>query len=153
MSQLRYWDSSVFLGLLKNEPDKVGKCQGVMRAAESGGVQIVTSAIALIEVIKLDRTTEIPREAEEKIRRFFDQDYIEVREVDQRIGEMARDLIWNHNLRPRDSIHVSTALEYSVASLDTFDDDHMTPLDGLLGDPPLRIGHPNLPVQERLPGT
>ena len=51
--QLRYWDSSVFLGLLNDEPERVNICQGVIEAAERNEVHIVTSAITLVEVIKL----------------------------------------------------------------------------------------------------
>jgi len=47
----RYWDSNAFLGWLNAERDKVGKCEGVLRAAEEGTIEIVTSAIALTEVI------------------------------------------------------------------------------------------------------
>lgn len=59
-SPLRYVDSDVFLGWLKNEPDKVDECRTVIKGAEAGNVKLVTSSITLTEVIKLEKGREIP---------------------------------------------------------------------------------------------
>lgn len=151
--QLRYWDSSVFLGLLNDEPDRVNVCQGVIEAAERNEVHIVTSAITLVEVIKLRGEQPLGQEHEETIQKFFEQEFIIIRPVDTSIGLAARNLIWEYaHLQPKDSIHAATAVEYQVTSLDTFDDD-LIRLNGNIGDPGLRIGYPNLPYQPELPGV
>ena len=151
--QLRYWDSSVFLGLLNDEPERVNVCQGVIEAAERNEVHIVTSAITLVEVIKLRGEQPLGQEHEETIQKFFEQEFIIIRPVDTSIGLAARNLIWEYShLQPKDSIHAATAVEYQVASLDTFDDD-LIKLNGNIGDPGLRIGHPNLSYQPELPGV
>lgn len=97
----RYWDSDAFLGWLLNEHDKAPKCEGVLRAAEAGQLQIVTSALTLTEVIRLKGKPRLPRTQEDRIRAFFEHDWIVVRDVDRFIAEDARELIWSRNVQPK----------------------------------------------------
>lgn len=60
MADRRYWDSCAFLGWLNNEQGKAEKCEGVLDAAESGSIEIVTSALTLTEVIKRKGDKPIP---------------------------------------------------------------------------------------------
>jgi predicted nucleic acid-binding protein len=53
--KLHYWDSCVFLALLKNEPDKINECLAVLKAAKNRQVTIVTSALTFIEVVRLEK--------------------------------------------------------------------------------------------------
>jgi len=58
--------------------------------------------------------------------------------------------MWEYShLRPKDSIHVATAFELKILTLDTFDED-LLKLDAKLGNPVLRIGKPNLAYQGNL---
>lgn len=149
----RYWDSNAFLGWLNAERDKVGKCEGVLHAAEEGSIEIVTSAITLTEVIKLKGDKPIPKDKEETIRDFFEQPWILVREVDRFVAEDARHLIWAHGIKPKDAIHLATALRLKLSVMDTFDDE-LIALSGKLGNPRLSIGYPNLPhTPDMFPGT
>lgn len=50
-----YWDSDCFLGYLKAEHDKINKCRGTAQKAEQGDLIIATSAITLIEVVRLQK--------------------------------------------------------------------------------------------------
>ena len=54
--------------------------------------------------------------------------------------------MWNKNVKPKDAIHLATALRQDV-QLDQFDtfDEGLLKLSGSLGDPPLTIGRPSLP--------
>ena len=54
--------------------------------------------------------------------------------------------MWDHSVKPKDAVHVATALHQDVPieQLDTFDEPLMN-LSGKLGSPPLKIGLPNLP--------
>jgi len=140
----RYWDSNAFLGWLNNEAGKVGACEGVLVAAEASKVEIVTSAWTLTEVVRKKGDKPIPRESEEKIRAFFENPWILIREVDRAVAERARELIWSHNLRGPDAVHLATALQLGLSTMDTFDGD-LIKLDGKLGRPLLRIGIPNMP--------
>jgi len=139
----RYWDSCAFLGLLSKESDKADKCEPVLSAAEDGQIDIVTSALTLTEVIKTKGGPAIPRDQERKIRDFFEHQWIIVREVDRFIAEEARELIWAHGLKPYDAIHLATALNLKLSTMDTFDED-LIRLSGKLGNPRLAIGHPHV---------
>ncbi len=148
----RYWDSSVFLAWLLPEENRLDACRGVVRAAEKGHVQIVTSALTLTEVIKLKGHPQLPKKSHDrKLRRFFQHEYIVIRGVDRFVAEQARELIWKHGAKPKDSIHLATAVRWKIPTLDTFDDKDMTALDGKLGNPLIKIGHPHEPEELELP--
>jgi predicted nucleic acid-binding protein len=147
----RYWDSSVFLAWLLPEPDRAAECRPLIRAAQKGEILIVTSALTLTEVIKLKDHPPLKDEQEKKIHSFFQNDYISVRNVDRFVAERARRLIWEHGVKPKDATHVATALRWRIPVLDTYDGDDLIPLDGKLGEPPLRIGKPFIPHEMELP--
>ncbi len=144
----RYWDSCTFLGLLKGEADKIDECRNAMRAAEKGDIKIVTSAFTLTEVLKLKGAEPIPPSDAEKVRGFFANEYIVVHDVDRAIAEKAQELVWFHNVKPKDAVHLATALTtgpvVGIEQFDTFDGP-LIGLSGKLGEPPLKIGRPDLP--------
>ena len=55
-------------------------------------------------------------------------------------------MVWAHNIKPKDAVHIATALHQDVQfdQFDTFDIG-LIKLSGMLGSPPLTIGQPNLP--------
>lgn len=143
----RYWDANTFIGFFNNEPDKVAACQTVLKAAQAGSVQIVTSAVTLAEVIKVKGQPRLKREAEETIRDFFKHSWIVIVECDRTLAVAARQLMWDHEfLDHKDAIHVATAIRAGVSQLDTFDEP-LCGISGKIGNPPLAIGHPNLVEQ------
>jgi predicted nucleic acid-binding protein len=118
----RYWDSSAFLAWLKPEPERANLCRGVIRAAEKGQLQIVTSAVTLTEVIKLKGSSKLKPQQEEDIERFFQKDYILVRNLDRFVAEEARRLMWVYSvLKAKDSIHLAAAISAKIPIFDTFD--------------------------------
>lgn len=145
----RYWDSAVFLGWFKNEPDKWSKCKGVIKKAEDGEIIMVTSALTLTEVIKLKNHAPLPEKDETLIRRFFEQDFIAVRVVDRIIAEEARRLVWRCGVQPKDAIHLATALKLKMNIFDSFDGE-LIKLSGKFGDPLLRICEPDISYQEEI---
>ena len=133
-------------GFLKRENDKISLCKGTTAKAQKGELIIVTSAITLIEVVKLDRQLRLAAKDEKTIRNFFKNPYIHIHNVDSEIGMIARDLIWKHSLSQRDSIHVATALKLKLDKMHTFD----TQLHGLssrYGNPKLQICKPDIEHQ------
>ena len=143
--EFRYWDSNAFLGWLAEEPDKVDHCRPVIRAAEAGKVKILTSALTIAEVLWIRGRNRVPSESAAKVEAFFRHQWIVVRELDRFIAEDARALVWNHNVKPKDAVHLATALKRDVAieRLDTFDEP-LIRLSGTLGEPPLIIGKPDM---------
>lgn len=145
-----YWDSTCFIAWLRPEPERHASCQEVLRAAERGQLQIVTSAISLVEVVKLDKgPLLITQEKERKIRDFFKHQYIVIVQVTRPIAEQARYLIWNEGLRPKDAIHAATALSEKITDFHTFDSDFRK-LSKKVGNPPLVIKTPHT-LQPDLP--
>lgn len=144
----RYWDANAFIAWLAQETvdDREERCRPVIRAAERGGVVIVTSSLTLVEVIHLRGHPSITEDKDEMIRRFFDHEYIVVRQLDRRTAELARSIIWKEKFDPKDAVHVATALLGRVDQLDTFDA-ALCAKSGQIGNPPLIIGWPELPEQ------
>ena len=155
--EFRYWDSNAFLGWLAEEPDKIDYCRPVIEAAEAGSVRILTSALTIAEVLWIKGRDRIPAGSATMVEAFFRHEWIVVRELDRFIAKDARALVWNHNVKPKDAIHLATALKRDLAieQLDTFDEP-LIALSGKLGEPPLIIGKPNmesaLPLFENDPG-
>ena len=144
--KILYWDADCFLGFLKKETDKIKLCKGTTTQAKEGNLIIVTSAITLIEVVKLDRQLRLKAKDEKIIRDFFKNPYIHIHNVDREISTIARDLIWKHSLAQRDSIHVATALKLKLDKMHTFDT-QLHGLSGKHGNPKLQICKPDIQHQ------
>jgi predicted nucleic acid-binding protein len=117
----RYWDSDCFLGWLQAEPDKEEECGQVLQAAEEGKVLIVTSALTIAEVLNLRGHPKLPTASREQTKAFFRNDYILVRNITRRVAEAARDYVWDHGIKPKDALHVATALDAGLSLFNTFD--------------------------------
>ena len=176
MVKHRYWDSCVILGWLKGEQDKIDECRAGIKAAEKGDIQIITSSLTLAEVLHLKGKDKIPKADREKVRGFFENDYIALYDVDRTIAELAQDVVWDHGIAPKDAIHVAIREERDIAvatwiastciapkdaihvatamslssriALDQFDtfDEPLIERSGKIGEPGLKIGRPNLPI-------
>jgi len=145
----RYWDSDCFLAFFKEEADRVDLCRSVIRRAEAGEILLVTSALTLAEVLNLKGQPPLPHNIRQLVTDFFKNDYIHVRNVTRRVAESARELVWDAKIDPKDAIHVATALEARLPLLNTFDGKLLSQ-NGLVGDPPLIIAHPETTPQGEL---
>jgi predicted nucleic acid-binding protein len=153
---LVYWDSCVFIDRIEaKNSDRIDTLRAMTDAAERGELMIVTSALAMAEVVKLTALSEASdKEKENLIVEFFDNEYISVRNVTPAVSERARHIIRDHNLKPPDAIHVATALlTKGVRVLETYDESHLIPLDGKIGNPPLCIRTPKWVWQQSLETT
>lgn len=145
----RYWDSDAFLGYFKEEPDKQDACEGVLEAASDGKILIVTSALTLAEVLYVQKQPKLPITLRKEIDNFFKQPYISVQNVTRKIADDARDLVWDHNVKPKDAIHLATALACKLQLLNTFDGKLLS-LNNELGNPNLKIEKPHEKTQRKL---
>jgi predicted nucleic acid-binding protein len=148
-AELIYWDSCAFLGWLQEEADKVDLCRGRIERAKAGEVGIITSALTLTEVLWTKNAPPLTSDKADLLRRFFRHSYIRVQNVTRSIAETAQDVVWNNSVKPKDAIHVATALALSVPTLETFDD-HLITRSGVIGTPPLVIRKPIPPKQSDL---
>jgi hypothetical protein len=138
----RYWDSDCFLGYLQEEPDKADLCQEVLEAAEDGHVLIVTSALTIAEVLALRGREPIAPAKRAKVEAFFRSGFIAVRNITRRVAENARTYVWDHGVKPKDALHVATAIDAGLPLLNSFDRD-LIAKSGTLGPLPLVIAKPS----------
>jgi predicted nucleic acid-binding protein len=147
--ELIYWDSATFLAYFQQEPGRVDLCRGTLERAEAGEVGIVTSTLTIAECLWLRGSVPIPRNRAQIVRQFFRKSYIRMRNVTRKTSELAQDLVWDHGVRPKDAIHIATALEASVTVIETFDLPFIGK-SGLIGSPALIIRMPIAPAQPKL---
>ena len=119
-------------------------------------IVIVTSAWTLVEIVRTDGGEIISPESEQKIVKFFKNDFIEIRPIDRKIGEVSRYLqrsarAIGMRMPKADSVHLATAMSVpGLLALYTFDEKDLVPHDEKWGDPPVKICLPPLPLQQEL---
>jgi len=144
-----YWDSCVYIDCIQRHPDRGAVLDSIIKQAKHGEIVLVASALVLAEVSKLKDPNATAEEEAERILRFFENDFIKVRNVTRRIAEHAADMTRRHSIKPSDAIHVATALEAKCLSLQTYDGvkgcrGKLIALDGKMGSPPLPIEIPRI---------
>jgi predicted nucleic acid-binding protein len=141
-----YWDSDAFLGWLQEEPGKVDLCRESLERAQNGELLLVTSALTIAEVLWLRNHPPLPADRAGVVRRFFRRSCIRVCNVTRKISEDAQTLVWDHGIKPKDAIHVATAIHFKLDTLETFDDG-LIAKSGTVGSPLLLIRKPLPPTQ------
>jgi predicted nucleic acid-binding protein len=144
-----YWDSDCFLAWLKQEPGKYELCEATRTKAESNEIIIVTSALTIAEVLYKNKNERIPKKDKELVVAFFKNEFIAIRNVTRSIAELARDLVWDHGLKPKDSIHAATAIDAKIEIIETFDKDFIK-RSGQIPPYRLYIQNPEPPIQRKL---
>lgn len=144
-----YWDTDPFLGWLQNEKGKVELCNGTLKRAQAGEVLIVTSALTLAEVLWRKGGPKLPEEKLVLLRKFFRRSHIRVVNVSRAIAEEAQDVVMNYNVRPKDAVHVATAIHHNIDVLETFDE-KLLAQSGQIGAPALTIRKPKATPQGEL---
>ena len=144
-----YWDSCVYIDCIQRHPDRHAVLDAIVEQAKNGEIVLVASALVLAEVSKLNDPNATIQEETKRILRFFENDYIKVRNVTRSIAEHAADMTRRHSIKPSDAIHVATALAGKCISLQTYDGvqgsrGKLIALDGKTGNPPLRIEVPRV---------
>ena len=142
----RYWDACAFLAWLKEENGRIQGCGNVLREARAGRLEIVTSALTLAEVLMVRGEAQVPESDRQLVRDVFKAEWLILYNVDRHIGEHAQEIVWRNGVRPKDAIHVATALSAGVDCLDTFDGPLIN-LSGRIGTPPLMICEPQIDGQ------
>lgn len=151
-----YWESCVFLDLGKNfspptDLDYVNRLKALWRRSAKGEFPIVTSALSIAEVLRI-RNQPRPTDAEAAIiRGFFDSSNILLVELSRIVAEQARDLVWTETIRPKDAIHVASAIAAECDVLYTRDDLLLSKSEALSHAPGLRILSPSsYPLADQL---
>lgn len=124
------WDSCSWIAQIWDEKvdiegdgieNRGALCRAVIEGAAKGGSEICTSALSLAEVSKHPSSNQ--REGADKIKAFFENDYIVVVPLDRRVGELARDLMQRGyaGLKPPDAVHLASAAIVNADEMHTFD--------------------------------
>lgn len=150
------WDSCAWIAHIQQErlfgsdgttvlEDRGAMCRPVLQAAEKGILEIAASAVCLAEVICKNTSTD-----EQKVRSYFDNDYILLVNVDKLVADRARQLMLAGypGLKPVDAIHMASAAVANADELHTFDarllalDERIDRLDGIK----LKVRKPVVPA-------
>ena len=152
-----YLDSTFYFDrLITHRPHHEVACR-ITEAWDAGEVELATSALTLTEVLYVpllaaDQREKIDRSRESDILDLFsqyDRRRFRLIELDRKTAEIARELVWDHNVRPKDAVHVASALRAEIPLLFTGDDE-LVKLSGKVStSPSLRIETPWWIVQER----
>ena len=123
-----YWDANVFLALFQkgDHPDKAYQRKHSilwMEAARKGRYRVVTSALTLAEARRGENEPPLPGDEHATLRNYLRHEYIIVVPVDRVIGELAADYGEKYGLKPRDAIHLATAVQARVSMLLAWDND------------------------------
>lgn len=136
-----YWDSACFLSFLQEETGKVERCTDALSRADRGEIVIVTSALSISEVLWTKNGPKLSSDKATLVRGFFKRSCFRVVDVTRRIAEASQTLVWDHDIRPKDAIHVATAIHLQIPVVETFDRGLISKT-GMIGQPPLVIREP-----------
>lgn len=123
-----YWDSSVWIALIKGEVvDGVDRCtvpRMILEDAKDGKVTIFISRITIVEVHKKKKHKSLTKEEDDRVQsQFFAHEYIKKIDVDNWVAQRANELAWEYNITPNDAIHVASAIKVKAEVLHYWDGD------------------------------
>jgi predicted nucleic acid-binding protein len=123
MRPVVYWDSDAFLALINEDKSstELAGCNDVWATCEKGLLHIVTSTLTTAEVIHKKGTPKLDPSKRQLVSNFFRQDFISQKPLTREIAELARDVVWDSNIHPKDAVHVATCAYYKIRSLHSFD--------------------------------
>jgi predicted nucleic acid-binding protein len=123
MSDLVYFDSCVFLAWLKDEENRANLVEELFEEARKGEIKIITSTLTIAEVLNIQGVkSPIPKERRDDVRRMFQNEWIITKGVNRRLAESSQEMVWEHGIKPKDGIHVATALAYKIPVFLSYDD-------------------------------
>lgn len=146
-----YWDSCVIIDFLQQDASRYPTLRSIVEEARAGKIILVTSALAVAEVVKLGCSGGSAAVQQAMIQGFFDYEFVEVRDVNRDIAERAASICRQHSIKPADAIHVATAEKVGSRCLQTYDGLNkdqtvkrrcLLEMDGKIGTPPLHIAVP-----------
>lgn len=122
--QLVYWDSEAFLSLFNKDkaPAKCELCEDVWCVCEKGLMLLVTSTLTIAEVIYLKGSPKLDASKRHMVNNFFRAGHIVLKPLTRSIAELARDVVWDNSIKPKDAIHLATAVTYKIGTFHTFDE-------------------------------
>jgi predicted nucleic acid-binding protein len=123
MKRLVYWDADAFLRIINRDGDSTDLqgCDDVWAACIKGTTHIITSTLTVTEVIHKKGVPKIDPVHRPLINNFFRNAFISLKPLTREIAELARDVVWDSNIMPKDAIHVATCAYFRIRELHTLD--------------------------------
>jgi predicted nucleic acid-binding protein len=118
-SNLVYLDSCVIIDCLEKTPVRYQHLEPIIKEAESQRLQVIASVLCKAEVLRVQNMPD--SDADELINAFFEQEYVHLYAVDNRIAERAASIRKNFPLETADAVHVATAIQMNVGTFITRD--------------------------------
>ena len=122
----RLWDTSVIVDFLEGTQRSQPHVPLIVEEATRGDTQIMVSAFAEVEVVKINGV--FTGEQEEMIKEFFSRPYVLRAQVDARVAAIARQITRATSLasdmqtvKPKDAVHVATAIRWEVPVVECYD--------------------------------
>lgn len=118
-----YWDADAFLALINEDKSsfEMTGCNNVWIASNKGDLFIVTSTLTTAEVIHKKGTPKLDPAKRSIVSNFFKQDFLIQKPLTREIAELARDVVWDSNIAPKDAVHVATCAYFKIPYLHSFD--------------------------------
>ena len=146
------WDSCIIVDAIQKHSQKYAAIQPMILNAEKGDLKIVVSSLSAAEVKylrELSANGMSQTEQDDLIDRWFNNDYIEMRNADFGTCKYAADIGRIHaNLSPTDAVILATTIRSESPMLITYDNgktgkfDGLLSLDGRVGNPAIKICKP-----------
>jgi len=153
-----YWDSCTYLNYLKGNHPRHPHMLALLKDWEVGNVVLVTSALTIAEVLWVRcepgqvRQT-LPRSREKDILSLFDPKLpaeLVLVELNRETAEAARDFIWKRGIKPKDAVHLSSAIEGKCDLFHTSDINLLKLTEQVGGNPILKIVEPTWESQQSM---
>ena len=123
---MKYIDSNVFIyPVIYNEStEKLAKeAKKILVKIAEGDLEASTSFLTWDEIVWVVRKTVDKRSAVKEGEKFLQFPKLEMLEINKNVILTAQDLIDRYKLRPRDAIHVASALENGIKEIISDDPD------------------------------
>lgn len=120
-----YLDSSIYLAVIKGEPNRVDVSRCLLQGAEAGLYDIYASTLTLAEVCghgAVRAAAEIAK-VDQLVSDFFSNAFIKWVDVDLPIARHARSLSRAYGLRGADAVHLASAIRARCRRLTAWDHD------------------------------
>ena len=123
MKRVIYWDSDVFLRIIEDAENLSSEnqgCRDVWAACQKGTTHIITSTLTVAEVLYKKGTPKLDSKFRPTLNNFFRDSFISLKPLTREIAVIARDVVWDSNIKPKDAIHVATCAYYQVREFHSF---------------------------------